>query len=195
MSIALPLTGDARPGVYYAFLPTTKASPFNGFVDAPFFPNPDRQDIALDNPLNSLLMDVAAELCVRLSELMAQVNDAQPDRCQAAVDALAWYRDPDRLAAAAERLGVSVGGLKLPALRRPTTEARWARFDEILDWDDAAWKIINGARLGSGLRRANAAAFSGAERTARVGQDVRGGQLRSGSPARDMGGMGTQVVR
>lgn len=147
VSIALPLTSDARPGVYYAFLPTTKASPFNGFVDAPFFPNPDRQDIALDNPLNSLLMDVAAELCIRLSELMAQVNDAQPDRCQAAVDALAWHSDPDRLAAAAERLGVSVGGLKLPALRRPTTEVRWARFDEIFDWDDAAWKIIDGARL------------------------------------------------
>jgi len=147
VSVALPLTGDARPGVYYAFLPTTKTSPFNGFVDAPFFPNPDRQDIALDNPLNSLLMDVAAELCVGLSELMAAVNDAQPDRCQAAVDALAWSGDPDRLAAAAERLGVTVGGLKLPALRRLTTEARWARFDEILDWDDAAWKIIDGARL------------------------------------------------
>lgn len=147
VSVALPLTGDARPGVYYAFLPTTKASPFNGFVDAPFFPNPDRQDIALDNPLNSLLMDVAAELCVALSELMAQMNEVQPDRCQAAVDALAWHGDPDRLAAAADRLGVTVGGLKLPALKRPSIEARWARFDEIFDWNDAAWSIIDGARL------------------------------------------------
>lgn len=147
VSVALPLTGDARPGVYYAFLPTTKPSPFNGFVDAPFFPSPDRQDIALDNPLNSLLMDIAAELCVNLSELFAEANDTQPDRCQAVVDALAWHGDPDRLAAAADRLGVSVGGLKLPSLRRSSTAERWARFDEILDWDDTAWRIIDGARL------------------------------------------------
>lgn len=147
VSVALPLTGDAKPGVFYAFLPTTKESPFKGFVDAPFFPNPDRQDISLANPLNSFLMDVVAELCVGLTELMATANETRADYCQAAVDALSWVGDPDRLVEAADEVGVTVGGLRLPSMRRPSTAERWARFDEIFDWNDSAWAVIDAARL------------------------------------------------
>ena len=42
------------------------AAPFNGFLDAPFFPDADRKGVNLNNALNSELLDAVAETCVRL---------------------------------------------------------------------------------------------------------------------------------
>jgi len=147
VSVAFALQGDARAGAYYAFLPTTKVAPFNGSLDGPFFPDADRKDVSLDNPLNALLVDVAAETCVAIADVFARNNDADADRAQVAVDALAWTDERERVLAALERNGREVDSLMLPSIRRPASIERWARLDEIFDWDDARHEIIKSAWL------------------------------------------------
>lgn len=64
VSLAIPLSGDVGVGRFYTFLPMEAATPFHGYVDAPFFPDPDRKDLSFANPLNDMLLDAATELCI-----------------------------------------------------------------------------------------------------------------------------------
>jgi hypothetical protein len=74
ISIALALSSDARPGTFYAFLPMDRASPFNGCLDAPFYPDANRRDLNLSNPLNRFLLDQVAELCLAVAETLADAR-------------------------------------------------------------------------------------------------------------------------
>jgi hypothetical protein len=147
VSVAIPLTADAKKGTYYAFLPMDTTSPFNGSLDAPFFPEPDRRDLDLDNPLNSFLLDSVADLCLAVAEEIADANETDPELAAAAVDALAWHDDPDRFFRACERANVKIGALRFPSMRRKADESRWARLDVIFEWNDQGKRLINALRL------------------------------------------------
>jgi len=147
VSIALPLSSDAKPGAFYAFLPMDTLAPFNGCLDAPFFPEPNRRDVDLSNPLNAFLLDSVAELCLELAEQIADEEDTSMQMASAAVDAISWAGDPDRLIAARERSGLDIGALRLPTVRRTSQESRWARLDVIFDWDDSEHAAIDGVWL------------------------------------------------
>ncbi len=147
VSAALPLSADAKAGSFYAFLPMDTAAPFNGCLDAPFFPNADRRDLDLSNPLNAFLLDSVADLCLAVADEIASANEGSLELACAAVDALAWCRDANRLIRACERAGMEVGALRLPTVRRKVEKSRWARLDAIFDWDDASRRIIDGAWL------------------------------------------------
>jgi hypothetical protein len=147
VSVALPLSADARAGSFYAFLPMDTQAPFNGCLDAPFFPDADRRDLDISNPLNSFLLDAVADLCLAIAEEISDSEDTSMEMACAAVDALSWFGDPARMLAACERAGVKIGDLRLPCVRRKGETSRWARLEDIYDWDDAAHKIIDGASL------------------------------------------------
>lgn len=137
VSVAFPL-GTEMEGRYCAFLPMEMASPFPGFLDGPFFPDPDRTSVSLRNPLNDMIVDFAAEICVALASGLAAQEATALDLVGAAVDALAWRDHRDRVLAAAEASLGECGALLLPTMRRPDGGARWGRLDEVFDWDDAA---------------------------------------------------------
>lgn len=143
VSVALPLSNDARSGNYYAFLPMERAAPFMGCLDAPFYPDADRRDLDLSVSLNSFLLDQAAELCLAIAGTLADGGETTPELVGAAVDAIAWIDERNRIFEACERLDVEVGSLMLPSMRRPRTPKRWARLDEIYDWDDERYRIIH----------------------------------------------------
>ncbi|RVA44273.1 ATP-binding protein, partial [Mesorhizobium sp. M7A.F.Ca.US.001.01.1.1] len=147
VSAAFPLSADARRGSYYAFLPMDTEAPFNGCLDAPFFPDHDRRGLDLSIPLNSFLLDSVADLCLAVAEEIADANETSSELACVAADALAWCRDPDRLKEACDRAGVGVGTLRLPTIRRRIEETRWARLDEIYDWDDSARRAVTAAWL------------------------------------------------
>lgn len=147
VSVALPLSQDARAGNFYAFLPMDTPAPFNGCLDAPFHPDANRRGLDLDNPLNSFLLDSVADLCLAMARTIAASDTSSPTMSATAVDALAWSSEPQRLFDACERAGLDVGELQLPAIRRLDDERRWAPLSEIYDWGDAKHRIITGQWL------------------------------------------------
>lgn len=143
VSVALPLSQEARVGTFYAFLPMDTVAPFNGCLDAPFYPNANRRDLDLDNPLNAFLLDSVAELCLAVARTIAASDTTSLAYSAAAVDALAWAADPGRLFDACERAALPLGDLLLPAVRRGNDQRRWARLADIYDWTDADHRIID----------------------------------------------------
>lgn len=147
VSVALPLSPDARAGNFYAFLPMDTPAPFNGCLDAPFHPHADRRGLDLDNPLNSFLLDSVADLCLAIAQTIAASDTSSSANSAAAVDALAWSSEPHRLFEACQRADLEVGELQLPASRGRNYERRWAPLCEIYDWVDAEHRIITGLWL------------------------------------------------
>ena len=143
VSIALPLSSDARPGTFYAFLPMDRVAPFNGCLDAPFYPDAHRRDLNLSNPLNGFLLNQVAELCLVVAETLADAEETRPELAAAAIDAIAWTDECKRLFDACERTGLAIGALRLPAMRRRSERTRWARLDAIRDWKDDAFRITD----------------------------------------------------
>jgi hypothetical protein len=143
VSVAFPLSSDARAGSYFAFLPMERPAPFNGCIDAPFYPDADRRDLDLSVSLNAFLLDQAAELCLAIAGTLADAGETAPEFVGAAVDALSWTNERDRVFEACTRLDVDVGSLMLPSMRRPGTSDRWARLDKIYNWDDQRYRILH----------------------------------------------------
>jgi len=136
VSVAFALDPDAQSGLYYAFLPMEAEAPFHGYVDAPFFPDPDRKGLSLANPLNDMLVDVAAEICVALSTSIGSTNTSAADLTHAAVDAMAWRTERSRTTNAFKAAGVEPATLLLPTMRRAGTDGRWASAADTFDWPD-----------------------------------------------------------
>ena len=136
VSIALPLKGDADAGVYYAFLPMERRAPFSGCLDAPFYPAANRRDLDLTVPLNAFLLDEIATLCLGLSNGLADGGETRSELSMAAIDAIAWTDETERLIAACGQAGVEVGAVRLPAMRRSDVDDRWAALSEIYDWKE-----------------------------------------------------------
>lgn len=147
VSVALPLSQDARPGNFFAFLPMDTVAPFNGCLDAPFYPNANRRDLDLENPLNDFLLDSVADLCLAVAMTIAASDTTSLTISAAAVDALAWFEDAQRIFDACERVEMPVGDILLPAVRRGEEFRRWAPLSEIYDWTDADHRIIEGQWL------------------------------------------------
>jgi hypothetical protein len=147
VSVALPMSQDAREGNFYAFLPMDTVSPFNGCLDAPFHPDANRRDLNLDNPLNDFLLDSVADLCLAVARTIAATDTSLPTMSAAVVDALAWTTDPKRMLDACERAGLEVGEIQLPSIRRREGQPRWAPLSEIYDWSDANHRTISGQWL------------------------------------------------
>jgi hypothetical protein len=144
VSIALPLGRDARAGNFYAFLPMETVAPFNGCLDAPFYPKANRRDLDLDNPLNGFLLDSIADLCLAIARTIADSDASSPTIAAAAVDALAWSKDSQRIFDACKRAEMLVGDIQLPAVRSGDGERRWAPLSRIYDWTDTDYQIISG---------------------------------------------------
>lgn len=142
VSVAFGLDADAPGGPYYAFLPMEQEAPFHGFVDGPFYPDPDRRGLSLANPLNATLLDVAAEMCLSLGEAISSVNATTPDLVNVAVDAIAWRQEARRVFEALDRKGGERGAIMLPAMRQAAEATRWARVDEIFEWPDDSHRAI-----------------------------------------------------
>ncbi|WP_342251247.1 ATP-binding protein [Sphingomonas sp. OTU376] len=147
VSVALPLSQDAKAGNFFAFLPMDTPAPFNGCLDAPFYPDANRRDLDLDNPLNGFLLDSVADLCLAVARTVADSDTISLKTSAAAVDALAWHADPQRLSDACERADFDVGDIMLPAVRRGDGEKRWAPLSEIYDWNDDKFGIVTGQWL------------------------------------------------
>ena len=111
---------DAQAGRCYTFLPLGRKapSPFAGHLNAPFYTDLARRDIDEANPLNRLLLDAAAGLCLDAAEALTRWrDDAAP---AAVIDLLCW--DDERLpllAGHAEDRG-------MPLAERPLLPARTA---------------------------------------------------------------------
>lgn len=163
VSIAIPLGGEGQQGRYYAFLPMEQHTPFNGSIDAPFFPDPDRRGLSLSNALNDELVDVGAEMCLALLRGAADANVSRGAEVHAVVDAIGWS-DTDRIFQAMRAATLEPSKLPLPIVSHPDTLARWSTLDLVFDWDDqghqslkATWMAkVTGAHLlrrGMGTRR------------------------------------------
>ncbi|RWP51051.1 ATP-binding protein [Mesorhizobium sp.] len=166
ISVALPLSSESQEGRYYAFLPLEQQTPFNGYLDAPFFPDPDRRTLSLANALNDELVNAGAEICLALLRGLAEANVSRAAEVHAAVDAISWS-DTDRVFRALKSCELEPGKLPLPIVSRADTDARWSTLDRVFDWADqdhrslkATWMAkVTGAyllRRNMGSRRADA---------------------------------------
>ena len=133
VSVAVPYAaGDAQAGRCYTFLPLGKKapSPFAGHLNAPFYTDLARRDIDEANPLNRLLLDTAAGLCLDAAEALTHWrDDAAPT---AVVDLLCW--DDDRLpllAGHAEDRGMPLTGRALMPAR---TAGTWLPLKDAWSW-------------------------------------------------------------
>jgi hypothetical protein len=133
VSVAVPHgPADARPGRCYTFLPLGRKapSPFAGHLNAPFYTDLSRRDIDDTNPLNRLLLDAAAGLCLDAANAFTHWQD---DASQAAVlDLLCW--DNERLsllASHAEARGTSLAERPLLPAR---THGTWLTMREAWHW-------------------------------------------------------------
>ncbi|MEE7450194.1 hypothetical protein MRF4_21620 [Methylobacterium radiotolerans] len=157
VSVALPLSHDSQQGRFYAFLPMEQPAPFSGYLDAPFFPDPDRRTLSLNNALNNEFVDMAAEICVALLRGIADANLSRTADVHAAIDAISWS-DSDRIFDAMKEAGIEPAKLPLPTVSRTDAPDRWSTLDRVFDWADgqnrslkAVWMAkVTGAHL---LRR------------------------------------------
>lgn len=140
---AVPLSGQATIGKFWAFFPTTFETTLSGILNAPWKTNPDRENL-LVGAFNEYLLDVAAELVVdnlhnvSSAEDPAKHIDRMPARGR---EARGWAdrRITERvyeLAAERESLPDQRGQLSLPRSLRLHPErvpadalAAWSSYD------------------------------------------------------------------
>ena len=123
---------DAQAGRCYTFLPLGRKapSPFAGHLNAPFYTDLARRDIDEANPLNRLLLDAAAGLCLDAAEVLTRWQDhAAP---AAVIDLLCW--DDERLpllTGYADDHGAPLTGRLLLPARTPGT---WLPLKDAWSW-------------------------------------------------------------
>jgi len=133
VSVAVPYAAaDARTGRCYTFLPLGRKapSPFAGHLNAPFYTDLSRRDIDDTNPLNRLLLDATAGLCVDAADAFTRWEDD----CSAAVvlDLLCW--DDDRLPLIAGHAEEGGTPLAERALLPARTQGTWLPPLEAWRW-------------------------------------------------------------
>jgi hypothetical protein len=133
VSVAVPYAADdAQAGRCYTFLPLGRKapSPFAGHLNAPFYTDLARRDIDETNPLNRLLLDAAAGLCLDAAEALTRgQDDAAP---AAVIDMLCW--DDERLpllTGYADDHGAPLTGRMLMPARTPGT---WLPLKDAWSW-------------------------------------------------------------
>ncbi len=133
VSVAVPYAAaDAHAGRCYTFLPMGRKapSPFAGHLNAPFYTDLPRRDIDDTNPLNRLLLDTAAGLCLDAADALTRwQDDSSPG---VVLDLLCW--DEDRLpllAGHAEERGAPLAERPLLPTR---TQGTWLTLTEARRW-------------------------------------------------------------
>lgn len=144
VSVAVGLsTAAVTKGRLYNFLPMDEdaASPFLGYLDAPFFADIDRRDADLDLPLNETLMEVAAETCAATALSVVGSDMAIP--AQAVFDLFAWTGEQaGKLDDALEEAGSSLREAKvIPAIAERGQRA-WSSLSEVRIWPGGAFSVL-----------------------------------------------------
>jgi hypothetical protein len=133
VSVAVPYAADdAQAGRCYTFLPLGRKapSPFAGHLNAPFYTDLSRRDIDETNPLNRLLLDAAAGLCLDAAEALTRWQDDSAPT--AVIDLLCW--DDERLpliTGHAEDRGTPLTGRPLMPAR---TRGTWLPLKDAWRW-------------------------------------------------------------
>lgn len=145
VSIALAHEGtDAQAGRFYTYLPMgAKApAPFAGHLNAPFFTNFARTDIPPDHPLNRLLLQEIARLCLDAARALTESGmRAAPGYV---LDTLTWSE---------EHLPILIGEAELtglPLADQPVVPTRdgqgWATLLEVWTWPSARTTVLDAER-------------------------------------------------
>ncbi|XVV00846.1 sacsin N-terminal ATP-binding-like domain-containing protein [Actinosynnema sp. CA-248983] len=148
VSLAVPAQGEVS-GRMFTFLPMggKAPSPFAGHLNAPFFTKIDRADLDPDHPLNSLLLDVAAETALVAAEVLRTCDD---DATRRWVGDLVCWEGPhlDRLVEAAKRFdGDPLENRRFVPVEATSDSARgWATLVEAYCWPAQGQKVITAAR-------------------------------------------------
>lgn len=143
VSVAVGLSAHAvTKGRLYNFLPMGKeaASPLIGYLDAPFFAKIDRRNAELDLPLNTTLMEVAAEACVAAA-LSIKYDTRIPQR--AVFDLIAWTGEhAEKLDDALKKAGSSLR--EEPVIPAIAVESRrnWTSIAEGSIWPQGAFSLL-----------------------------------------------------
>ena len=150
VSLATPLDGSGlKEGRLYNFLPMgpESVSPLLGHLDAPFFTAIDRRRAKPELPLNSELLDVAAEAAAIATLALAAVQSEAPAR--ASVDLAAWHpQQLGRLRAAYAKVGVVWADAPI----WPTMDRKWAPLKGLRTWPTGTYKVFTAAHAADWAR-------------------------------------------
>lgn len=146
VSVACRIDTDSEEHRCYTFFPMQASSPFAGHLNAPFFTKFARTELNEEIPLNSLLLDVAAELC---AEAIHSLRDFGSESTRKAmVDLLTWDDDhKNRIEAAFNRIGENIKeALVIPILPRRSGESL-GNIKEVSRWNDENLKCLTTKNL------------------------------------------------
>lgn len=143
VSVAVRVDAEGVVPCLYNFLPMSRASsPFNGYLNAPFYAKTDRTDLHEEVPLNSFFLDVAAGLAAKAA---AQVKRSRADYSPAAaVDLLAWgEKDRHRLEEAFVATEESVYEAELVPVLPDKAGKKWATLKEVYSWPRQDLRVLD----------------------------------------------------
>ena len=143
LSVAVGLTeGAVGSGRLYNFLPMgeSAASPFAGYLDAPFFTEIDRRNADLKLPLNKLMIDVAAETCAAASIFIVDNNlHISP---KTTFDLFAWTQDLDILDSAFTKLGSALINAAVIPTIMTNAGKNWTSISKAKIWPKEKFAVI-----------------------------------------------------
>lgn len=144
VSFACRLDGEIEDPRCYTFLPMGEnaESPISAYLNAPFFTRFARLDLNLEVPLNDLIFNFAAEVCVKaILELRSVQESFIPKVC---IDLLCWDSEQvERLVVAFETPGSEIQNLELIPLVKLRAPQRWGSLSNVFVWEDKSLKIFN----------------------------------------------------
>ena len=144
VSVAVGLsTAAVTKGRLYNFLPMGEeaASPFLGYLDAPFFADINRRDADLDLPLNETLMQAAAETCAAVALSIVERDMAIP--AQAVFDLFAWTGDQaGKLDDALEGAGSSLRKASVIPTIAKRGQKSWSSLSKISIWPEGTFSVL-----------------------------------------------------
>ena len=144
VSVAVGLsTAAVTKGRLYNFLPMGEeaASPFIGYLDAPFFADINRRDADLDLPLNETLMQAAAETCAAVALSIVERDMAIP--AQAVFDLFAWTGDQaGKLDDALEGAGSSLREASVIPTIAERGQKSWSSLSKISIWPEGTFSVL-----------------------------------------------------
>ncbi|MFH9330361.1 sacsin N-terminal ATP-binding-like domain-containing protein [Streptomyces althioticus] len=144
IGIALPFV-PASSGRVYTFLPLGDdvAAPLAGHLNAPLYTKTDRTGYDGEHPLNTMLLDAAAETC--LTAATGLRDSAAPDAARLAVDLVSWYpKWAGRLAAASRRIqGRELADTPIvPMLGPAGSSPAWAAPQAVVLWPEMDLSVL-----------------------------------------------------